>query len=139
VQTFLPLPDFQLSASTLDMRRLGKQRVETKQIYLALTQPTYGWKNHPAVKMWRGHEAALLAYGLAMCSEWTGRGYKDTMTPWFSCEFGRNKELSNSLPSWFGNNEFHLAHQSKLISKNPKHYLPLFPDAPHNLPYIWPV
>ena len=36
MQTFLPYPDFQISASVLDYRRLGKQRVECKQLLTAL-------------------------------------------------------------------------------------------------------
>jgi hypothetical protein len=36
MQTFLPYPDYKLSASVMDMRRLGKQRVETWQIIKAL-------------------------------------------------------------------------------------------------------
>ena len=51
VQTFLPYPDFERSARTLDPKRLGKQRVETIQVVRALTRPGYGWANHPAVLM----------------------------------------------------------------------------------------
>ena len=50
MQTFLPYSSFTQSAQALDYRRLGKQRVEAKQLILALTQPKYGWKNHPAAK-----------------------------------------------------------------------------------------
>jgi len=60
MQTFLAYPDYKLSASVLDMKRLGKQRVEAWQIVQALTVPEYGWKNHPAVKMWRGHVPSLI-------------------------------------------------------------------------------
>ena len=54
MQTFLPYPDLRASCVVLDDRRLGKQRVETFQILRALTWPEYAWKNHPAVRMWRG-------------------------------------------------------------------------------------
>lgn len=37
MQTFLPYADFAESASVLDQKRLGKQRVETLQIFQALT------------------------------------------------------------------------------------------------------
>lgn len=30
-----------------------------------LVGPGYGWRHHPAVKMWRGWEEALVRYGLA--------------------------------------------------------------------------
>ena len=48
----------------LDPLRLGKQRVEALQILRALTVPGYGWRHHPAVKMWAGYEEALVRYGL---------------------------------------------------------------------------
>ena len=44
MQTFLPYPDFKKSAKCLDYKRLGKQRCESWQIYLALTKENYGWK-----------------------------------------------------------------------------------------------
>jgi len=78
MQTFLPYPNFTKSAAVLDRQRLGKQRVETLQILRALSDSSYGWQNHPAVKMWRGCERALAAYGLLICAEWIDRGYKDT-------------------------------------------------------------
>lgn len=78
MQTFLPSTSFEQSAKWLDAARLGKQRVEVLQILKALTNPSYGWQNHPAVNMWRGYEHTLICYGLAICNEWTAMGYKDT-------------------------------------------------------------
>ena len=57
-------------------RRIGKQRVAALQIVRALTQPGNGWRNYPAVRMWRGYEG-LGAYGIVNCHEWQGRGYAD--------------------------------------------------------------
>src|SRR4051794_41669190 len=79
MQTFLPYADFGASSIALDDRRLGKQRVETFQILRALTWPNYAWKNHPAVRMWRGFVPALVAYGLANCAEWVRRGDSGTL------------------------------------------------------------
>jgi hypothetical protein len=79
MQTFLPYADFQASSAVLDDRRLGKQRVETFQILRALTWPDYAWKNHPAVRMWRGFVPALVRYGVTTCEEWTRRGHADTV------------------------------------------------------------
>jgi predicted RNase H-like HicB family nuclease len=59
MQTFLPYLDFAECARVLDDRRLGKQRVEVLQIARAITVPGYGWRHHPAVRMWRGYEEAL--------------------------------------------------------------------------------
>lgn len=137
MQTFLPYPSFQASAMVLDRQRLGKQRVEAKQIYLALTDPTYGWQNHPAVKMWRGHQRTLAYYGLHICQEWRNRGYNDSLWEffWKHCE-GRTDEAA---PSWLGNHLFHKSHQSNLIRKYPDWYTCQFPGVPNDLPYVWPV
>ena len=62
MQTFLPFSDFDASAHALDVKRLGKQRVETIQIVRALTVPDYGWRSHPAALMWKGYEEALGRY-----------------------------------------------------------------------------
>jgi hypothetical protein len=83
MQTFLPFPSFEQSLQSLDYRRLGKQRVETKQILMALLGESKGWVNHPATKMWRGHEHALAEYGLLSCREWKSRGYKDNTEQYF--------------------------------------------------------
>lgn len=78
MQTFLPYPDFQRVAETLDWRRLGKQRVEARQILTAL-QKGGAWHKHPAVLMWRGFEAALGLYSDYMIREWVKRGYRNNM------------------------------------------------------------
>ena len=78
MQTFLPYPDFARSARALDVRRLGKQRVECLQVVRGLTVPDYGWRHHPAVRMWRGHLEALGRYTLACCEVWTEGGRADT-------------------------------------------------------------
>lgn len=143
MQTFLPYPDFQESAACLDYRRLGKQRVEVKQLLLALGysigphEPrTSAWSNHPAARMWRGYEVALCEYGYDICVEWRKRGYQDTLLPQFL-----KMELSTRLvyPPWFGDEAFHRSHQSNLIRKDWDYYHPYWPDVPGNLEYIWPV
>lgn len=136
MQTFLPYSDFRRTAAVLDRQRLGKQRVETLQILRTLTGETKGWANHPAVKMWRGYEPALILYGLYMCLEWTDRGYRDTC-------FDKIAEYAEPLgfppdPPWLGDPDFHRSHQSNLLRKNPAHYGRLFTDVPNDLPYIWP-
>jgi hypothetical protein len=109
MQTFLPYADFDKTSKCLDYRRLGKQRIETWQIYNILKQikckkgysehdyaiwnenikdftcincgrrKKLAWENHPIVKMWEGYEHALLWYGFIICYEWRKRGYKGQM------------------------------------------------------------
>lgn len=137
MQTFLPYADFKESARVLDRQRLGKQRVETLQVMKALYEPTYGWRNHPAVKMWRGHEAYLLAYQEAICNEWTSRGYKDTCLE-KTYDFMAGKPIGIMPPAWLGDEELHRSHRSNLVRKMPEHYGAIW-DIQDDLPYVWPV
>jgi len=158
MQTFLPFPNFTMSAKVLDNKRLGKQRVEALQILKVLqTGPIQNslvlsrgfkyndglyqrktpWYNHPAVKMWKGYETGLLLYLKEMCMEWVTRGFKDT------CREKAELLISNAkfilLPDWFGNESFHKSHQSNLLRKNKEHYGQFFMGIPDDLPYVWPV
>ena len=149
MQTFLPYADFDATARVLDDRRLGKQRVEVMQILRALTRERYGWKHHPAVRMWDGYEEALAAYGLAMCREWTRRGHADTCAAKIVEDF-RAADLGTSVrpsaelaalglvPPWLGKRAFHRSHRSALVRKDPAHYGPRFPKVPPDLEYVWP-
>jgi hypothetical protein len=137
MQTFLPYPDFTASAKVLDNRRLGKQRVETLQILKSLTIPTYGWRNHPAVKMWKGHTELLAVYGLAICHEWLARGFNDTCAEKIAAF--ASADLITTQPSWLGSEPFHASHRSNLLRKEPSHYAQFhWTDGP-DLPYVWPV
>lgn len=150
MQTFLPYPDFSGTAAVLDPRRLGKQRVEALQVLRGLTVPGYGWRHHPAVRMWWGYEEALVAYGLAVCREWTGGGRRDTCAtslltgfrthhPGREVRDQRRLAAAGELPPWFGDPDFHRSHQSALVRKNPAYYGPRFPGVPDDLPYVWPA
>lgn len=148
MQTFLPYADFAASAIALDDRRLGKQRVETLQVLRALTREKYGWKHHPAVKMWVGYVEACAAYAIAICNEWTRRGYADTCAATIGTDLAiagfsapRNQAAlaaAELLPPWLGDERVHLSHRAALVRKDPEFYRPLFPDADPDLPYFWP-
>lgn len=150
MQTFLPHPDFRASARTLDVRRLGKQRVEAIQVLRGLIVPGYGWRNHPAVRMWAGYEEALVRYGLEVCALWSGRGYRDTCAATLVTDLAAFRpgppprsqtrlRKAGELPPWLGDPAFHRSHQSALLRKDPTTYAPLFPGVPDDLPYIWPT
>jgi hypothetical protein len=137
MQTFLPYPDFAKSASVLDRQRLGKQRVEVMQILRALLGHTHGWRNHPATRMWAGHETALADYGVTICVEWVNRGYRD------KCAF-KIAELASGLPdtgspAWLGDDRLHSSHRANLIRKNADWYGQFgWTDDP-SAPYWWPT
>ncbi|MFJ9038871.1 MSMEG_6728 family protein [Streptomyces sp. NPDC102406] len=150
MQTFLPYPDFLRTAAVLDRSRLGKQRVEALQVLRGLTVPGYGWRNHPAVRMWIGYEEALVRYGLDVCATWVAEGRADTCAATLVTDFARHRpgapvrtqdQLADDgeLPPWLGDPAFHLSHRSALLRKAPEIYAPLFPDEPDDLPYVWPA
>lgn len=142
MQTFLPHADFAATARALDRLRLGKQRLEVIQVLRALLGLTTGWRNHPAVHMWRGHEQLLGAYGVAICDEWIARGYRDTSRPTIIELSGYDPATpveQLSAPGWLGDPEAHERWQSLLIQKNAAHYQPLFPDARGDLPFDFPA
>jgi hypothetical protein len=149
VQTFLPFADFERSARSLDTKRLGKQRVECLQVLRGLTVEGYGWRHHPAVKMWRGHEEALGRYAFTCCEVWVESGFGDTCAATIGSELASigiaqvrsETELADAgaLPPWLGDDDFHRSHRSALVRKDPDFYGPKFPDVPDDLPYVWPV
>ncbi|MGW0506350.1 MSMEG_6728 family protein [Micromonospora sp. NPDC003241] len=151
MQTFLPYPDFLASAGTLDQRRLGKQRVEAIQVLRGLTRPGYGWRHHPAVKMWTGYEEALTRYGLDVCAVWCATGRADTCATTLTADLAAargiervrtQQELAEAgeLPPWLGRADLHLSHRSSLLRKDPAHYRPIFgDDTPTDVEYVWPT
>ena len=78
MNTFIIGADPRETAKILDMKRLGKQRVEAFQLLRANLGLIKGWIHHPATKSWKGYEAYLLkVYIRAMMDEWGGRGYRN--------------------------------------------------------------
>jgi hypothetical protein len=149
VQTFLPYPDFAASVAVLDPKRLGKQRVEALQVLRALTRATYGWKRHPAVRMWVGHPEGVAAYGMAACLEWVARGGADTVAGTIGVDLAEaglpsvprtQEELARAgaLPAWLGDERVHRSHRAALVRKDPAFYGALFPEVDPELPYFWP-
>ncbi|WP_333773735.1 MSMEG_6728 family protein [Streptomyces sp. IBSBF 3136] len=151
MQTFLPDPDFRRSALLLDRRRLGKQRVEALQVLRGLTVPGYGWRRHPAVRMWAGYEEALVRYGLEICRVWREQGHQDSCAATLVADFAgahpgpgphvRDQPAlaaAGELPPWLGDEAFHLSHRSALVRKDHDTYADAFPGTPDDLPYVWP-
>lgn len=136
VNTFLPFPDFPTCASVLDDKRLYKQIVECKQILSILNGEKEGYKNHPAVLMWKGYEQALRYYQWCMFREWGYRRYKFNLM----CNFPfRLDELE--LPSFIGVETFHKSHRLNLLWKEHDHYKTYFTEKTPKTkpPYWWPT
>ena len=144
MQTFLPSPCYEQSARVLDKSRLGNQCYrETKTLFNG------GWPNHPASKMWRGHEHHLALYGLACAAEMASRGgWRDEVVDrWLNFwSDAADKTENTGEPSWLGDDAIHASHRGALLHKLPEHYSrfwpkdkPLIPDEKGKLPYVWPV
>lgn len=142
MQTFLPYADFSRTAQVLDMRRLGKQRVETLQILqVLLAEKKNSWYMHPATQMWKDHVPCLVDYGVAICREWISRGYKDTCL----AKIEQFKIRQSVAPAWLGLEKFHSTHRGILLDKNYEWYKQ-FNWAETRLykindsyPYFWPT
>ena len=132
MQTFVPLYTFEDCAKVLDYRRLGKQRVECKQILNAIARGTGGWANHPATKMWKGYEPALRQYMRAVILEWIARGYNNNMEI--------PPEEPFEFPPWWGDERVHSSHRRSLLEKDIVYYYENhgWEDTPE-INYYWPV
>jgi len=125
MQTFLPEADFQEAAMRLDRKRLIKQSVENLQILKSLSgmYESGAWSNHPAVKMWRGHEDFLFLYNEAIIKEIILRGYKNTTHIQFDEIYEENfLGLESDTPRWLNNKKLHYTHKGRLFEKDPEHY-----------------
>lgn len=150
MQTFIPYPNCWRTANCLDNKRLGKQRVECKQILLTLGidvgehrgNPLSRWRNHPAVRMWAGHELCLAEYAEIMCIEWKRRGFNDSLLPQFRAVVGSLAEGSlfqSRSPDWLGRERLHASHRSNLLRKDHSWYGQFGWSEPADMEYVWPV
>jgi hypothetical protein len=170
--TFLPYPDFARCAEVLDQKRLGKQRVECLQLLIGIyfqelknnislskdivpdlnifCKNSYGTEKHPASKMWKNNRLMLISYTIAMCNEWSSRGYQDSIknrvtrlvSPLYPADTLSQQYIVEhypaQIPSWLGDERLHRSHRSNLIRKFPEHYSQYWQE-PDNISYYWPV
>ena len=162
MQTFVPeTTSFTSIAQVLDRQRLNKQALEGWQILMTLLEldpqgnhrVPKGWVNHPAVKMWRGHEMALYLYIEEMVAEWKRRGYKSTIGDKAKATILRAVQLgiiteASSNPYWISNQEqfkeIASSHRVALLNKDYEWYSQFgWPEdrgyKPETYEYIWPV
>jgi hypothetical protein len=156
VTTFLIDPDFKTNAKLLDYRRLGKQRLEAKQIInilenyyewdivndngnikLVRREKKQGFNHHTAVMMWWGYVNALKHYYNIIVQEWISRKYKNTMA------FYDVDESKIVYPPWLNWPQLYYSHRARLCEKNPTFYSFLKGTYPieydiYNHTYIWP-
>lgn len=130
MQTFLPyVYDFKQTARVLDNKRLNKQLLEGRQIYAALTGRSSGWVNHPATRMWAGHENMLVEYLKAIKNECDRRGIKtdknwDAILEMHDANWDRGDAIT--IPYWMRNDiqamQIMVTHRGNLYKKDPIYY-----------------
>jgi hypothetical protein len=142
MQTFLPYKDFTMCAQALDSKRLNKQILECYQILNVLSNddPRAGWRNHPAVKMWRGSEKILWGYAMAMLFEASSRGIKtennekNLRTAW------RNNadNWGGNEPAWYKDDlamqRLTTTHKANLYKKDPQYYFEFYSSVAESNP-----
>lgn len=135
VQTFLPYDSFAKSLSCLDLKRLGNQRRECRSILtVLLDKPDSRYRNHAAVRMWRGYENALILYYNCALEIFAERGgHNIQLKP---LEYLDKPML---FPPWLGDDRVHASHRSKLLSKKPEWYQKYNWTESPDMPYFWPV
>ena len=162
MQTFVPIAttDFAQIAKVLDNKRLNKQALEGWQILMVLWEldpageyrKPRGWVNHPAVKMWRGHEFLLYQYIIAMTNEWVDRGFnphavaiKASATLMSAYEHGLFSHVQRK-PYWIEDQRMFesmaSSHRLALLTKDYEHYSQFewaedAGVAPETYEYVW--
>jgi len=134
MQVFRPYMDWWMSARVLDDRRLGKQRVEVKQVMMAILRRMSlirngrrGWLNHPIVLMYyndgRPYLRDLIGYFNACVDEWRRRGMRSSIS------LSDIEHLILGVVSAEGHPLTHVhevEYRRVLILKDPGHYLRAF-------------
>lgn len=149
----------------LDNKRLGKQRLEAKQILNILEYydkhgifPNTGWIHHKIVKIWMGHTYALKVYFNKVIYYWKERGFQNSYDyydvdeescPIIPCKFDGKTALfeqqanSMTFPLWYSYPPYYLSQRAALLMKDREYYLGqqlLTPEVePYLLKgYLWP-
>ena len=121
MMTFLPYPDNDLTASTLDRSRLGNQAYcECKVLVNGL------WPNHPISRMWmnfegRSYAGALATYMRAMLDEYNRQSHQRGGLP-SNVHVVIPEGCDLTLPPWYGDERVHSTHRSALLYKNYQWY-----------------
>lgn len=130
MQTFLPFKSFYHTAQALDNKRLNKQILECYQILNVLSNddPHAGWRNHPAVKMWRGFEMGLYQYAMVMIEEANNRGIKteNNLRNLDNLNERAYKNWGYGMPFWMDDKKVMArvttTHKANLYRKDPEYY-----------------
>lgn len=133
----MPYPSYEESVACLDDRRLGKQRLECRQIIDALGGAgSKSLLSHPVVGMWKGHAFQLACYAITCCEEWRRRGFADQMLDEFKTIV--LVRVPAGSPPWLGNSELHSTMRGNLLRKDPEFYKRYGWSEKPMAGYFWP-
>ncbi|MCS7117975.1 MAG: pyrimidine dimer DNA glycosylase [Thaumarchaeota archaeon] len=135
MQIFRPYVDRRRSAAVLDDRRLGKQRVECKQVLNAilrklgqLNDGRRGWLNHPIVLMYynsgRPYIDDILGFFDACVNEWRSRGFRSSISLEDIEHLLARVDSTEGTPV---TRVHEIEYRRILLMKEPKHYVKAFP------------
>ncbi len=95
---------------------------------LSNASPTGGWRNHPAVLMWKGYEYSLRTYANIMINEANNRGIKTDKnnSNIQELELSYSGTWGTDMPKWFSDKSKMMrittTHKARLFEKDPIHY-----------------
>ncbi|NBP55859.1 hypothetical protein EBU71_04860 [bacterium] len=159
MQTFLTSTNSLECAQNLDSKRLNKQILEGYQILNVLSgrSKTGGWRNHPAVLMWKGYENGLWSYIESMVQIANLRGIKtennvkNLNALYAEC----HKDWGNDHPTFWRDEKKVMriitTHRANLFKKDPIYYVryqyavnslynaPCCPNRKEPCKYYWPT
>lgn len=140
MQTFMPYSSYTKSLACLDMKRLGKQRVESWQIFKLITGQAHNkWARHPATKMWLNHDHALALYYNTNLHIFQKKGGINKKLKPIVITKNKYKEILKE-PSWSNNPRVILSHRASLLRKNYFHYSQFgWSEEFLDSPYYWPT
>lgn len=135
MQVFRPYVDWAKSAAVLDDKRLGKQRVECKQVLNVIfrrlgliNDGLRGWLNHPIVLMYynagRPYIRDLVGFFSACVEEWVRRGFRSSIS------LRDIEHLIATVDSTEGTpvkRVHEIEYRRILLIKDPHHYVKAFP------------
>jgi hypothetical protein len=159
MQTFLTSTNSLECANNLDNKRLNKQILEGYQILNVLSgmSKTGGWRNHPAVLMWKGYERGLWDYVQSMVQIANLRGIKtENNVNNLNALYNQCwEDWGDEHPAfWRDENKVMriiTTHRANLFKKDPLYYVKYqyAVDSPYNAPccpdrkepckYYWPT
>lgn len=135
MQIFRPYIDWDRSAAVLDNLRLGKQRVEAKQVLKAflrrmglIRDGLKGWLSHPIVLLYfnngKPYVEDVVGYFTSCINEWRGRGKENNLN------LDDINHLLSQIEKTSGTPVMHLhevEYRRILLVKDPEYYVKAFP------------